>query len=692
MLNKFSEVISSKFFLKISAITIFSLSIFLRSIIDIGPDTAFYLDLGRKIFEGKKYYYDFFESNFPLSFYIYAAQYYLSLLSKISPIILSDVFINLMAIASIYWSAQILKRSTIYQNPAHYNLILISYLLGFFLRGQIIQLGEFGTKSSFLLICLYPYLSFSFERQLTFNNRELIQRGILMGLIPCFKPHYIIFIIFLETYQFLQKKFPEKFISRFSFFVTLDKLTMLLVGFGYLFLMIKFTPEFFEFIVPMWPKTYPAYDNLKVFSENAIHRFAEALIFCFIFLGFSQLKFSANDKVLAILFLAVSTLMIIENIGTIDQLGVFCALITICFLKFFYDLIMSQKFSFRDNKFIILVLVFWPLSDMEILPKAILGLSGFINVWWFIALVYPFLFCYKLKKQNSEKFAIFKAKNLTFTKIILSLLLYFLLLLLTLLALKYLGGWGFIAFNFLALFLVLFFFEKIYQNLEEKFSPFFVFTVMTSVSCLLYSYIAPLANLIPTKNYDTFPNKLSDKIAYYSAIYAPQKQQGFLVFSDLIVHQFPILNYLQKNNYYKHSVVNLIPQRGFLSASKAFSLNKDFDKIFTMSYLFEDLKTQLKNKNIKILFINIGNESLLAQDRCSIGFLEYYFLDQEFRKIFFENFRFENRILTSVEIKNPIRRILFVNQEKKDIFDQVKPATQNIRYNFEVYVRKNENL
>ena len=69
---------SSRYFLFSVCAAIFLLSIFLRSFIDIGADTAIYIDVGRKIAKGGKYYYDFFESNFPISFYFYALQSHLS--------------------------------------------------------------------------------------------------------------------------------------------------------------------------------------------------------------------------------------------------------------------------------------------------------------------------------------------------------------------------------------------------------------------------------------------------------------------------------------------------------------------------------------------------------------------------------------------------------------------------------------
>jgi hypothetical protein len=128
------------------------------------------------------------------------------------------------------------------------------------------------------LLCLFPYISFSFERKIALTKSELVQRGILMGLIPCFKPHYLIFPLFIEAYRFWQKK-------SLKFFCEIDKLVMLLIGAGYLFFMVKQTPEFLEFIVPMWPKIYKAYDDFQTFFENILHRLGgQTAIFCFIFL------------------------------------------------------------------------------------------------------------------------------------------------------------------------------------------------------------------------------------------------------------------------------------------------------------------------------------------------------------------------------------------------------------------------
>lgn len=513
--NRIGSFLGSGIFLQVSCAVIFLFSIFLRSTIDIGSDTGVYLDLGRKIAEGKKYYYDFFESNFPLSFYFYALEYQISRLTGISAIILSDLIINLLALASIFWSLKILRSSAISQNRIHLNLLIISYFLGFFLRPSALQMGEFGTKTSLLLILFYPYLSYSFDRVLPLQKRDLIYRGCLMGLIPCIKPHYLILIILIEIRQLFKKK-------SLSFFFELDKLLMLMIGLLYLFLMLRLTPEFFEFMVPMWSKTYSAYDNHDVFLDNSWRHFAARIMpFSFMFLAFSRIKITANDIILLLIFVSASLLILAENIATIDQCVVFYAVTTTCFIKILYDVFAARKITFSENKFIILGLLFIPAFDMGILPAAIFGLGGFVNIWWLFALFYPFFFAKKLNKEARKKY-------FSPVRIFLFAVIYSSLLLIAVLTLKYLGGWAFIAVDLAFLFFALFFFEnKIYNKISDRFSPLTVFVMITSASCLFYSYISSVTDAARHDNLYTFPNKMSDMIVYYSKKYAPKKRKIF---------------------------------------------------------------------------------------------------------------------------------------------------------------------
>ncbi len=670
--NKVKSIIASENFLFLSCSIIFLFSIFLRSTIDIGSDTGVYINLAKKISKGGRYYYDFFESNFPLSFYFYLLEYYTTKTLHLNPIILSEITINLLALASIFWSTKILQISTISENKAHYNLIIFSYFLGFFLRPNALQIGEFGTKTSLLLILLYPYISFSFARKNPFSKKELIYRGSLMGLIPCLKPHYLVLIIFVEAYKFFQQK-------KIRFFLELDKLIMLLIGALYLFLMLKFTPEFFEFIVPMWPKIYPAYDDPKVFFNNSLRHLAARIgVFIFIFLIFSRLKFEYNDKILALFFAAASVLLVLESIASVDQIVIFYAIVTICFSKFLYALFSSGKFLISENKFVICCLIFLPLFDLEIFPAAIFGLGGVINAWWVIALIYPFF----LAKKNHQNF--FGRK-----KISVFIFVYLLLASCAFLILRNIGGWAYIAFNLLVLFAILLFFErKIYSKISANFSPFFVFVVIASFSCLFYSYFTSIVEVFRRNHHFTTPSKLTDAMAYYTKTYAPQKEDTIMVVSIWIAHKFPLINYLQKENYQKFHIAATQADRGKAGSTRIFS-TKDKDTIFTLSYLLEDVKTQLKNPRTKVIFLNNSPEIIIKGTNCLISTLEYYFLDPEFKKIFLQNFRFENHLIITEKIV-PTKKVRFITGEEPSIFDKVGPSTKRVLYDFEVYVRKDE--
>jgi hypothetical protein len=654
-LREDDNVVQSPIFLYLSCLFIFAFSIFLRSSIDIGADTGVYLDLGKKVFLGEKYYYGFFESNFPLSFYYYAIQYWLSSKLNLSQIILSEIFINLLELSSIIFSAKILRRSTISQNPAHYNLIIISYFAGFFLRPYALQIGEFGTKTSLLLILLYPYISYSFARISPLDKKDLIARGSLMGLMPCIKPHYLILMIPIEIYRFC--KAPS-----WRFFFELDKLVMALVGSLVLFLMIKFTPEYFEFIPPMWKKTYQAYDDSKIFLENFWHSFAIIMQFALIFLVFARAKFDENNRILALFFFSATALVLVENIGTVDQMVVFYAVATICFFKFIFDLFAAQKNILSGNLFIISALIFLPVFDMEVLPAAFLGLGGFVNVWWLVVL------------YNFVKPAISHVKFI---------LLYALALAIVFGAFKLFGAWAYVATNLFVLLSVLFFFER--KNAAKNLSPLAVFAIFAAITTLLYAYVSSIAGVFTKESPYSSPHKISDMIAYYSKKYAPNKDESFLMNSIWIAHQFPFLNYLEKDNLQKFHVSTIQANHGKGGSILMFE-NNDSDKLFAYSYLFDDVRNAVQNPQIKVIFFNNSAEIMNKKDRCLIPTLEYYLLDPTFRKNFLKNFHFENHVII-VQKKRLIKKINFITGEKPSIFDQVKPSEKQILHDFEVYVR-----
>lgn len=638
---------------------IFSLSVFLRSTIDIGSDTGFYIDYGKKVFEGQKYYYDFFESNFPLSFYLYAFFHKISLLTKINTIIISEIFVNLSALISIFYANKILNKSEFFkENKVYKNLIIISFFLAFFLRISALSIGEFGTKTTLLLILLFVYIAFSLcERKLT--KSELLLQGCLMGLIACIKPHYIIFVIFIETYRFFQMK-------SFKFFVEIDKLTAVAILLLYFNFMLKYTPEFLEFMVPMWSELYSSYAKIDNFIYNLAKISANDIsILLLISPLFLYKKTNYQDRILLLFFAASSTLLLVENLATIDQKAIFYGISTICLLKFSYDFFTSKYFNFNENKFIILSLIIIPIFDSQNFFKVIFSL---LNIWWLIifsCLIYLLksrfiklkeFFCYIVLLIIFAAISIFSLRNLNqnYQSLI----------------------------NIISFLIFLIIFEINYKKNLHKFSVLFTATYIAVASYYGYLYFNSVRQVIEKDGDFISPNALSDGMASAVKTYAKNEKESYVVISNWIANAYPSYIYLQKINYLKYAVAFIYdpPALDNKEIGSLFSL-KNVDRLFVFDYLFEDLKRQVDNKNIKIIFVNNSVDFLIMKDRCHINLLEYYLRDKIFRAKFVKNFAFKNRILTFKEKEKSIKI-------KRDKFDKIPQSKQKLLYDFEIYVRK----
>jgi hypothetical protein len=135
-------------------------------------------------------------------------------------------------------------------------------------------------------------------------------------------------------------------------------------------------------------------------------------------------------------------------------------------------------------------------------------------------------------------------------------------------------------------------------------------------------------------------------------------------------------------------VALLQADKGVVASNMMFS-TKNLNQVFALSYFFDDLKNQLKNPQVKVIFVNNTAEILDKKNSCLIGSLEYYFLDPGFKKYFLQNFRFENHVVLTKKIK-PVKKIRFITGEKPSVFDRVQPTTKKITHDFEVYVRANQ--
>lgn len=629
-------------FLVVAVSTVILFSIYLRSTIDIGADTGIYLSLGKKIFEGRRYYYDFFESNFPISFYIYAFEYFLSNLLGISVILMSEIFVNLLGVLSIIFSARILRKSYIYQDRLVYNLVVLAFALGFFLRPLALEIGEFGTKTSFALMLLFSYISYSLVENLT--NKDLVFKGLLMGLLPCFKPHYLMFILVVEGYFLFKER-------KISYLFSLDKLLMGFVGLVYLFWMIKYEPEFFEFIVPMWPKNYPAYNDWPLFWQNITKHLSYRVgMIALVFLIFTRIKFDKNDVILSLFFIAASLSLLLENVSTVDQVSLFYAVSTVFCLVSFSRFFSSKKVNFSENKFVCGLLFLIPFSDLDILPEGFFAFDGMVNAWWFIVPIYVFLEVRKCEKPL--KYEAFRIIGLVV--FLFCLAVFFLI--------KF-GPWVYLMCNVFSISLIAYLLEKkIFVKLYDCYSKFLVFLILFVISFLFFSYVKSIIVVLESDKNKVNPSYISDFYAYYAKTYADGKDDKIAMLTKWNEQAYPISNYLNKDNAARFHILKVDASYSKNGSSLMFEKDDEL-RNFTLRYLFDDVKDSMKNKDVKVFLIDNGSEIVEKDNFCIINPLEFYLFDPEFRADFFANFEFENRVLIS---------------DKKN----------KVRYDYEVFVRK----
>ncbi|HLD76510.1 MAG TPA: hypothetical protein VI861_00095, partial [Rickettsiales bacterium] len=193
-------------------------------------------------------------------------------------------------------------------------------------------------------------------------------------------------------------------------------------------------------------------------------------------------------------------------------------------------------------------------------------------------------------------------------------------------------------------------------------------------SYLINSYVYSVQKIFDKNNIYKSPNSVTDMMVFYIKKYENGYEDSHLVISNLIAHNYPLLINLQKENYLKYAVSIAFDPFGF--ENKTIFSVKIHDRAFVYSYLFDDLKKQIQNKKIKVVFVGDITRDL-QEYACTIGILEYYFKDVEFKKLFFENFYFKNRFVDyQKNEKSPKIRNLIARSEKL------------LSRDFEIYVRK----
>jgi hypothetical protein len=178
---------NSQYFLSISCLFIIFVSIFLQSRRDIGYESAFQIEAAKQIIAGKN------GSSF--LDYLSVIPVYFAQIFDLNSIILTQIFVNLLGFLSLFCCYKILGKK--------FNLVIIGFCVGYFLRVYTLQFNEFATASTWLLAFLLPYISCQFFEKK--SKKIKILEFILSILIIALNSYFIIFIAFFWLRNFVKK-------------------------------------------------------------------------------------------------------------------------------------------------------------------------------------------------------------------------------------------------------------------------------------------------------------------------------------------------------------------------------------------------------------------------------------------------------------------------------------------------------
>ncbi|MDX2106686.1 MAG: hypothetical protein SFY67_09835 [Candidatus Melainabacteria bacterium] len=230
-------------------------------------DMGLYLQCGQLLLAGKRPYVDFFDTNPPLIMY-------LSMIPAMVQNLLGGniVFwfqISMLAISLI--TASILALFLI-QAPKRY---LFHAALGCISLMSMLSMFDFGQREFLFFLFFLPYFFFSITRT---NGQKpggkfylplSILIGILAGIGLSLKPHFLIFLLFLEGWTLKNCGLSYlKFMLRPELLACI--LTGALYGLHFLFLPADIKYGFFDKLMPMMVTGFSAYDSDKPFFLSGL--------------------------------------------------------------------------------------------------------------------------------------------------------------------------------------------------------------------------------------------------------------------------------------------------------------------------------------------------------------------------------------------------------------------------------------
>jgi hypothetical protein len=655
-----SDFFASKLFLLLSCGGVFLFNIFITSITDIGPDTSIYIDLGKKFALGGKYFDQIFESNFPLNFYIYALQYRISEFSGINSVILSQIFIYLLFFICFFCSQRIFKKTVLASNKIFSNLFFLVFFISFFLRCPSISHNEMGTKTSFFMLLFFPYFIYSLEFKDQLSKKDLFFRGVCMALIPSFKPNYLIVILGIEFFKFLQNR-NWRIIYRF------DYLIMMIIGLSILNLMIFFTKEYFQFMVPMWKMVYRPYSSLEYFISRISILFTISLpILSLFFLYISRInRVPYEIKFITAVLISTIAMIFSEGLLSLDQLANLYLVINYFILFIFYDKSFHKLLNIVNNKFIFFGLI--AISIFELKAIQIIFFDPFSVIWssWIIVL-FALIYYYRSKKISSLEFSKFFILYLFLTSIFFVIVKFY---------------QNFISiFHIFFITLICYIYERKFNYHSRYFSRITFTLIFAIFFVIIFNMFLVLSMIFRDDSKLSSPFNFSDKMHYYIKKYSPKKEDQIMFFSDNVL-KYPLYSYIGKDS------LSYAPTSQYIDLKDLYSLKSsvqefDLEILFTENYFNNQNMSDLTNEKYKIIFMEY-----IRQDNMCFLNLERFISNPVYKKLLIKNFEYVDTIdvyqdndyfnrVKNIEIKN--HKIKIVNEKK-------------LMSKIEVYVRKNKN-
>ncbi len=653
----FRKIFAAKSCAFFGTLAIVALSILIRSTRDIGHDSGAYLDMAAKLLNGGKYYQDFFESNFPISLCITVIPVFFAKIFAISPIVASEIFVNLVGISAIYFSAKILERSNISKDRTTFNLIILSFAVGFFLRAFTLQFNEFATKSTYLLAFGIPYISYQFLNQTKKSDQILI--GTLAALLFCLKPHYGILVIVFELAKLLEKK------SLKPAFCLRNYTTISLLLF-YLLILFKCFPDFIAALPALSESYYNTYSSSIAVRLFFMLREDLLPVFLLIFLSFFWVRQNHFLRPLFLASLASGFLIILEMIAGYDQRFAFYSISLPLLVLFGVLLLKNNHINWRRDGVVLLIILIGSQFDPTIFATVVFNSGAF---WWVMVLILSAKWSEILKTPKVTISLQFLLPHNLFSW------LYFIgltILTISLTAQKEYNDWSWLFATIILIFLIIF-----YQKLHEKtygkkeFSAFSSAVITIIFAYLLSLHLVGIFNLNSSRAYIyKSPNDLNNQIITQIKS-TTRENDEITIISSRIAATYPASNYTKKSNHLPS--LHLGPLYEKISGSNKMSE--------TDNYLFSRLKQQIERKENKLIFVE---KNQISFDRCAINFLEYYLRDPEFKKVFLQNYVFLNQIIT---LQKAEKEVKFFDDNNTLELPQ---STDFIDAEVEVYIRKND--